>query len=165
VIVAPDIESKAETGKGATENARLVDSFLSTALFLLLFLLVANVSVLIIARDTNDAACRAALAVAAREMSAGKEKSSIVKEALDVLRLRGSNSFFVQPPEFVEYKDTAMSDGRHSLEMRTRVLARVPAPFLMPNAPFNSDGQLSISGVSQVGLKKARHQKALGDEP
>jgi len=161
--VAPDSESKADDGKPPSETVapvgktRLVDSFLSTGLFLVLFLLVANVSVLLIARDTNDSACRAALSVAASEMAAGKDKSSIVRDALDVLKSRGSTSFFVQPPEFVEYKDTATADGRHYLQMHTRVLARVPAPFLMPpNAPFNGDGQLSISGVSRVGLTRIR---------
>lgn len=160
--MAPEDEQTQETAKPATEKVRLLETCLSSALFFLLFLLVSNVCVLIVARDINDAACRSALTRAAQEAYAGRDRRFIVEQALTGLKLRGTNSLFVDTPEFVEYKDTTMADGRHSLQMRTRVFARLPAPFLMPNAPFNSVGQLSISQVYQVGVKKPR-QKADGD--
>lgn len=140
--------SAAETPKPQAEQPRVLDGIMSLALFIILFLLVANVSVLISAQVLNDAACNKAMAYARRGVLDGHRPEAVMRLAAVGVE-RTPTSFLVSSPEFVEFKD-GYKNGKHSLRIKTRALAKIPAWFLMPNAPFDQHKQLSVSRTLEV---------------
>lgn len=149
--------TQVESANTSAESPK-VDKVLSLALFFVLFLLVANVSVLISAQVLNDTACSKAMAFAKRGVHNGHRPEAVMRLAAFGVE-KTPTSFLVSSPEFIEFKD-GEKNGKRSLLIRTRALAKIPAPFLMPNAPFNENGQLSVSRTYEVELAPEPGQKA-----
>jgi hypothetical protein len=142
-----------------TDKPHLVETVISTALFLTLCLLASNVCVLVIARHSNDNACKTALTWAKKALAEGRGKEAVMQAALLGVQTCSPSNALISHPEFVEFKDLKRS-GHRSLRIRTRALARVPAPFLMPNAPFDRDGQLSVSRTYELEIEPAKAGRA-----
>ncbi len=144
-------QTEPEAKKESAEPPRIADTCLSIALFLLLFMLVANVSVLISAQCLNEAACRAAITWAKRGVIEGHRPEAVMRLASIGVESSTPTSFLVSHPEFIEFKD-GYKNGKRAIRVRTRALAKMPAPFLMPNAPFNQNGQLSVSRTYELEI-------------
>lgn len=132
---------------------------ISSILFVVLLLLVSNVSVLAIANRYNDLACQIALKMAGAAVIDGRDTYGVMEAARSCLE-NAPNSFFVTRPECIEFKDATKPEGGRMVRIGTRSLARIPAPFLMPNAPINSQGQMSFSRTYQMDIAIADTPKA-----
>jgi hypothetical protein len=152
-------ENTAASKPPETEKPHILEWIVSTGLFLLLCLLVSNVCVLVVARHSNDDACKAALTGARKAQQEGQGREAVMQAALLGVQTCSPSSALISHPEFVEFKDYRLR-GRRAFRIRTRALARVPAPFLMPNAPFNQDGQLSVSRTYELEVEPARAGRA-----
>jgi hypothetical protein len=131
----------------------------STVMFVIMLLLVSNVSVLAIASHYNDLACQIALRTAGNAVVDGRDTYGVMEAAR--LCLQGApRSFFITRPEFIEFKDAKKPTGGRIVRIGTRSMARIPAPFLIPNAPINSDGQMSFSRTYQIDIALANIPKA-----
>lgn len=143
------------------EKHRLAELCVSTALFLVLLMLTANVSVLITAQRTADEACRAALIWAQQAATEGRSKEGVMHAALAGLNTCGPSGFLVKRPEFVDFRDYRKGSKR-TLRVRARALAKIPVPFLLPGAPFNQDGELSLARTYELELDCQSEHKAEG---
>ena len=143
-------DTAADKAKKPSEEPQLVDNALSLALFIILFFLVANVSVLISAKVLNDAACTNAVAKAREGMMDGQRSEAVMHMAVSGVE-NTPTSFLVSMPQLTEF-NYGTRNGKRALRIATSALARIPAPFLMPNAPFNSDGQLQVSRAYEIEI-------------
>lgn len=144
---------------GNTDKHQVVELCISTALFIIMFMLAANVSVLVAARRSTDEACRLALLKAKRAAEDGQSRQEVMHAALAGVNTCGPGGFLVRHPEFVSFRD-GHHDGKRALIVSTRALVRIPAPFLMPNAPFNQDGELSVARTLLLEVEPPAASKA-----
>jgi hypothetical protein len=147
-----DNDGPLETGAGQRARAPAWERALGVGFFGLLVMMVGNIGVLLLVWQYNDTACRAAVLAAAEAILAGDDKTSVMRSALVGLNKCAPGGYFIERPIFTQFKDENTRGGR-SLRIETTALARLPAPFLMPNANFGQDGRLPVSRsyVFQIG--------------
>jgi hypothetical protein len=107
-------------------------------------MMMGNMAVLLLVWQYNDTACRAAVTAAGEAVLEGKDTRAVMNEALSGLNKSAPAGIFVEPPMFTQFKVENTKRGE-ALRIETTALARVPAPFLMPNANFEHDGRVPMS--------------------
>jgi len=127
----------------------------SAGLLCVLVLLAGNVFVLCENCAYNDKACKGAVLSAANALISGLGGNDVRKAALLGLNDNSGGGFCVDHPEFTKFRDVE-EHGTRALEIQTRVLARLPAPFLIPNIKLEAGGRLPISRTYrlQIGPNK-----------
>jgi hypothetical protein len=137
------------------EQHSLLEILIATSLMLVVTLLAGNVFVLCENSAFNDKACKAAVLCAADAAESGTD---VQQAALLGLNQYSGGGFCVTHPEFTRFKEVN-EHGMRALEIQTRVLAHLPAPFLIPNLKVEPGGGVPISRTYRVTIDSAANAK------
>lgn len=107
-----------------------VEKAASLSLVILLVLLCANVYVIHAGKSFNDRVCRDSILLAGQAALNGKSSNDVRVAARAGMDSCGTGGFFVNHPQFTEFKDDITPDVR-VLKVQTRTVVRIPVPFLI----------------------------------
>jgi hypothetical protein len=130
----------------------------SIVLSLLTFLLLANVTMMLMACSFNAHVCRDAVRAGARAAAEGEAEEIVTKVVEYSVETAIRPGFFVARPE-VHFVKFASLNGAKCLVVSTITKAKLPAPMLLLNAEAAQNGFVVFSKTYIVSLANAAKEK------
>lgn len=140
----------------------LVDLGIAVLLLCVLSLLFANVFIIQLARSLNDKVCRQLVVAAARAALDGCDQRQICSAVQQELSLCGTGGFFVSAPRLTRFEHD-LADGKHKIKVGTEVLAKVPAPILIPGVDSQDDLTMHRTYYVEIADRQANGSPSVRD--
>lgn len=126
---------------------------IAVAALAILALLAGNIIVLSLASWLNADTCRAAAQSAAAAYEATASARELQAAIFETMHKKSLGGFFISAPALAELRCFRDKNKKQILFLKTMILVRVPAPFLLIFADSLQDGRFILDHACKVELK------------